>query len=115
MTAKQSQRKSNKGGEIQSPMSKSAAKHHDGDAQASTIPTGQMPGKEIRMDPEEFEEALAESYSDGKQDGYSKGLTAAIQVIADTMAADNFTDPRATGRLESLLMSVTRKYQEDVL
>ena len=46
-TAKQSQRKSNKGGEIQSPMSNVAELH--GDTQQSTILTGQMPGKEDRM------------------------------------------------------------------
>jgi flagellar biosynthesis/type III secretory pathway protein FliH len=60
-------------------------------------------------------ECYADGYCKGKRDGYSKGLTTAIQIITDAMAADNFTNARVTEQLQSLLMSLTLKYQEDVL
>jgi len=97
-------------------MAKKLAPQTAGSSPPSNLQSVPLKHEDVRMLTEdEVEDACADAYSDGKMDGYSRGLTAAIQVIADAMAADNFTDARATAQLQSLLMSVTRKYQEDIL
>ena len=66
-------------------------------------------------DDDRYTDGYADGFCEGKMAGYSTGLTAAIQVITGEMVADNFANADITRLLQSLLMSVTRKYQEDVL